>query len=291
MNRVFLAMIGIIVVAACGRVGFDPLVPESGGFVEEPIILGTFNPPWEIQSLVSDQDDADPSLSDDGKELYFTSGRNGQLDIWRATRNGVGGQWQALEPVEELNSNAREHSPMVSRNGRTMIFSRGPSGRGDLWISKRLNRSDNWSEPEPLDALNTADPEGDPSLSPSGKMIIFTRNSDIYMSMRDSLDDDWREPWLVEELSTGHSDADPFLLDEGLTVVFSSNVPGGMGKMDLYTATRKSLDQPFGDWIPIMGLNSSASDRDPWISPDGSLIIYSTFLDGDQTLVESTLME
>lgn len=92
-----------------------------------------------------------PSLSADGKTLYFVSERKGNYgknDIWKSTWK-ESGQWS--EPVNlgpTINSKDREVGPFIHPNGQTLFFAsdRTPSMGGfDIYYSNFINGQ--WTEP------------------------------------------------------------------------------------------------------------------------------------------------
>lgn len=97
---------------------------------------------WETQ----------PSLSSDGRTLYFVSNRaggKGQSDIWMS-RLQDNGEWTNPENLGEfINTKKSEMAPYIHPDGQTLYFSSdGHVGMGgmDLFVS-RLDSSGNWSEP------------------------------------------------------------------------------------------------------------------------------------------------
>jgi outer membrane protein OmpA-like peptidoglycan-associated protein len=105
--------------------------------------------------------ESQPSISPDGKTLYFSSNRKGgkgQMDIWYS-QLGDDGNWR--EPVnlgDKINTQGNEMSPFIHVDNRTLYFSSdGHTGMGgyDLFVSKR-DDSGRWGEPENLGyPLNT----------------------------------------------------------------------------------------------------------------------------------------
>ena len=89
--------------------------------------------------------EVDPSISADGRMLFFTIGANnpgsrsgyGGTEIWmtrRATKNDPWGEPVNLGPA--INSSAFEDYENVSADGSTLFFRYSPSGRyggGDIW--------------------------------------------------------------------------------------------------------------------------------------------------------------
>lgn len=69
--------------------------------------------------------DTQPSLSADGRTLYFISERPGGLggyDIWRSKR-GEDGVWGRAENLRAVNTRSNELAPFIHVNGTTLFFS------------------------------------------------------------------------------------------------------------------------------------------------------------------------
>jgi OmpA-OmpF porin, OOP family len=87
--------------------------------------------------------------------------------------------------------------------------------------------------------------QGTPSLSPDGTTIYLTRwsvvdgkkNSSLWMSRKSG--NSWGEPvMLTGDVNTaGFSFQQPFIMADGKTLYFSSNMSGGIGGFDIWTAT------------------------------------------------------
>jgi outer membrane protein OmpA-like peptidoglycan-associated protein len=108
-----------------------------------------------------------PSISPDGRTLYFVSNREGSLgrfDIWYSHRIS---DWEWTTPVnigDSINTPFNEQSPFIHFDNQTLYFaSDGHIGMGglDLYFSKRLNDT-LWSKPVNLGyPINTyADEDG-----------------------------------------------------------------------------------------------------------------------------------
>jgi hypothetical protein len=84
----------------------------------------------------------------------------------------------------------------VRSDGREVVFSSnraGTLGAQDIWTATRRSIRDPWSAPVNLgQAVNTAAAETRPSLSGSGRTLLFGRApgpegmSDIYVAVRES---------------------------------------------------------------------------------------------------------
>jgi Tol biopolymer transport system component len=78
---------------------------------------------------------------------------------------------------------------------------------------------------------------------------------------------------LLATLNTPNNDEQASLSPDELTVYFSRDE--GSGNYDLYQATRASKDVPFGNVMPVPGVNTGAQDRYPGVTADG-LTIFAT---------------
>jgi flagellar motor protein MotB len=95
-----------------------------------------------------------PSVSADGRTLYFVSNRGGGKggqDIWMSALDG-NGHWGKPVNLAEINTPDDESSPFIHLDGRTLYFaSSGWPGMGqyDLFITRK-DTAGNWSAPENL---------------------------------------------------------------------------------------------------------------------------------------------
>ncbi|MFQ5447168.1 MAG: OmpA family protein [Saprospiraceae bacterium] len=123
-----------------------------------------------------------PSLSADGRTLYFTSDRRGgqgSLDIWISCRQ-ANGRWSEPEnagPV--INTAAADQAPFIHPDGQTLYFmSKGHVGLGqyDIFLS-RLQADGKWGKPQNLGyPINTKNNEGAFFVSLDGQTAWFSSN-------------------------------------------------------------------------------------------------------------------
>ncbi len=144
--------------------------------------------------LNSGYSDKQPSVSADGKTLFFASDRpggKGGLDIWYS-RMSEEGKWQ--DPVnagDSINTPMDEQSPFIHPDGQTLYFSSEGHlsmnlGKGDIFIS-RLTGQGTWGAPENLGyPINTSDNEIGLIVNSEGNKAFFSsdrlegRGMDIY---------------------------------------------------------------------------------------------------------------
>jgi outer membrane protein OmpA-like peptidoglycan-associated protein/tetratricopeptide (TPR) repeat protein len=134
--------------------------------------VNTFN--WETQ----------PSLSSDGKTLYFVRGfkdRNGmkQQDIFQSSllEDGTWSQAQRLPDI--INTPFNEESVLIHPDGKTLYFSSdGHPGMGglDIFMSTQDDEG-NWSRPINLGyPINTEYDENSLLVGPDGEVAYFASN-------------------------------------------------------------------------------------------------------------------
>ena len=128
-------------------------------------------PGWESQ----------PSISADGRTLYFVSNRKGGYggyDIWKSNLTDKG--WSEPENLgPNVNTPYNEQSPFIHPDDSTLYFcSNGWPGMGnqDLFVS-RLAKDGKWQVPKNLGyPINTNGDESGLSLTAGGAYAFFSSN-------------------------------------------------------------------------------------------------------------------
>ena len=276
----------------------------------QTLTLGSSNPRryhFDAPPLVTElRSDApartdNPTLTADLLEIYFTSDRGGGSgDVWSARRGDVAHPFSAPAPVTEVNSSTFETSSAISADGLTLWFgSDRPGGVGttDIWVSSRANRNSPWLSPGNVVALNTTAediprPPGQHGLvMPLSSKTATAAVYQTFFAARSSEGAPFGAPVLVSELAyPDRSTVDGFLSDDGLTLFFSSaflQAPpdaaapdGGTPTADLYVAYRRSIGDTFEQTLPLVELNTAGDERDPWLTPDGKTLYFTSDRDG-----------
>jgi hypothetical protein len=166
---------------------FDGMRPGGFGYVDLWIttratksdIWGT---PVNLGDTVnSPADDWCPSLSADGLELYFTSGRaggSGLYDLWMTTRASVNDNWGTPTNLgSPLNTSSQDTCPSISPDGLVLFFASnrsGVSGPMDLFMTRRATTKDPWGPPKNLGpTVNSDAVENAPMVSADGSLLFF----------------------------------------------------------------------------------------------------------------------
>jgi hypothetical protein len=101
-----------------------------------------FGPATPVTALNdASANDIQPNVRADGLEVVLSSNRTGTLggqDLWVATRQRIEDPWSA--PVNlgaDVNTNAAETRPSLSRDGGQLLFGRapGPEGMSDIYLA------------------------------------------------------------------------------------------------------------------------------------------------------------
>ncbi|WP_457130908.1 OmpA family protein [Mucilaginibacter sp. UYNi724] len=126
--------------------------------------------------------EAQPSISADGRTLYFVSNRKGGYggyDIWKSTLSDKG--WGVPENMgPEINTPYDEQSPFIHPDDSTFYFcSNGWPGMGnkDLFVS-RLGKDGKWGKPDNLGyPINSSGDENGLTLTANGSYAFFSSNN------------------------------------------------------------------------------------------------------------------
>ena len=83
--------------------------------------------------------------------------------------------------------------------------------------------------------------------------------------------------------------ADAFLTRDGLTIYFAHS-QNSLG--DIYVAHRATKEAPFGTPQLLPGINTTADERDPWVSPPPETVLFFTSnRDGVLNIYQATLVQ
>ena len=253
----------------------------------------SFSQPVNMSFLNSDNLDAEPTFSADGRTVYFNcharEGRSGS-DI--CVTHFVESTWSEPIVVKEVSSdNYSDFEPLLSPDGSQLfIMSDRPGGKGsmDLWVS---NRTDNgWSTPVNLEGpFNT--PYMDHCIYFTGEnweIAYWTSTrpggygaNDIWSS--EKVNGVWQDavnlgPNVNSEFDEHHS----LPSEDGRSLYITATLEEGFGGEDIYVS---HLDSD-GTWTELVNLgpeiNTATSDRCPAFSPDFSLFYFDSERSGGQ---------
>lgn len=145
---------------------------------------GSWSAPQNLGPAINtSQWESQPSLSPDGKTLFFVRGKNGRdesTDIYYSTL-GENRQWTEAKPLSDVvNTPYREATPFMYFDNKTLFFaSDGHPGFGDMDFFYTIRHSDSsWSKPVNLGfPLNTSAEEFSLIIGPDGSVGYFASDS------------------------------------------------------------------------------------------------------------------
>lgn len=149
---------------------------KEGDFWTMPVNLG---PPINTPAFESQ-----PSISSDGKTLYFCSNRKGGqggIDIWFSSRSDDGQWGSPINLGATINTKEYEQSPFIHPDNATLYFSsNGHPGMGDadLYFSRKDSPAiggGNWGTPANLGyPINTQNNESSLIVTTNGEHAYFS---------------------------------------------------------------------------------------------------------------------
>ena len=217
-----------------------------------------FGPGESLGSLLnSPAFDGSPTVSGDETELFFTSERKAQEDLFVSSRPSREAAWR-----EPMNLGAPIDDPMagdfslrLSSDGKELYFASNRSGgfgKADMYVASRASRQHPWGPATNLGRrLNTEAFEAFPTPSADGTMLYFNRStmfdsqdSDIWMSTRAGPEHQWSVPQRAPGgINSDRAEFSPSLSTDGKTLYFASQRGGNI---DVWVSTRGDRSQEWG---------------------------------------------
>ena len=283
MRFAALSLIGVLALVGCSYECDDETVEA------QPSVTG----PWLGQEppgteptlfLATALAERDTAWTPDGKQLFYSLYERNRGVI--LTRSEGPDGW--TEPVFAVfSSEYSELEPFITHDGAWLYFvSKRPllgetePGEWDIW---RLPRTETgWGDPEILpEPVNNEHKEFYPSLTTSGD-LYFTSDrpgglggEDIWWA--EWTGDSWAEPEnLGPAVNSPGPEFNSLIAPDGSWLIFGTMREGDVGGGDMHIAFRG----PDGEFLPAVNMgepvNSTAIDYCPALSPDGSILFFSS---------------
>lgn len=206
--------------------------------------------------------DGMPSISADGKTLYFVSNRKGSkggsYDIWYSIYDTDMEEWGTAQNFKEINTKFDDLCPYLAPDGLTLFFSTNgfedSFGGLDLYMIKFDKTNNKWGAPANLgEPFNTALNERYISFDGTGTKMVFSRNDALTQTIKEVFYSADVEPYFTPVQSfnvnvvSGETGAPVFVNIIGKTAkkrIFSSN-----GNSTRVFITEKDFD--FADYLDL----------------------------------------
>jgi len=192
---------------------------------------------------------------------------------------------------DTINSVYSDHSPVISANEKTLIFtSRRAGGTSDnltiegdyyedIYVSYKKDEK-NWTTPVSISKnINTQTHEASIGLTADGQTILIYKDvngGDIYYSNLEG--DDWTFPLpMGSDINTPNYETSACLSPDGNTLYFvSDRKEGSLGGKDIWKCTKL----PNGKWGLAQNvgapINTIYDEESPFIHPSGNVLFFSS---------------
>ncbi len=244
-----------------------------------------FNPRPVGEGVNSPSDEYLPALTADGSTMIFTR-RDDYDENFYASTLQPDGSWGKAQYLEGVNTTQNEGAETISADGSWLVFTAcnrrddGSQGSCDLYWSQQKDGA--WTRAVPFSsAINSRDWDGQPSISPDGRMLFFSSNrpggyggKDLWFTIRQP-NGRWTTPEnLGPEINSRGDEQTPFIHPDGQTLYFTSDGLPGMGENDLYFVRRTadgSWGKPENLGYPV---NTKAEEGTLTVSLDGKTAYF-----------------
>jgi len=230
------------------QVGFDLFVSN----LEQDGLWSKATNEGALAALNSRYDDRAPSLTADGKTIFFSStrpGGQGGMDIYMS--NLENGQW--TKPVNlggRLNSPSDDEMPGCTPDGKAIYFGStraGGFGGMDIWLTTLQDGK--WTEPVNLGpTVNSPYNDTGPTLAEEQTLFFSSYRSgglgdkDIWYTVK--VNGQWAKPINPgAPINSLELDGCPTFSSDLTTFYFASGRAGGVGLQDIYIAPMKRIRQ------------------------------------------------
>jgi len=254
-----------------------------------------------------------PTVSADGRTLYFVSDRPGSKptkdgtpshDFWATRKNDrldtvftTPFNIDITTHLGEFGVNTINHegAASIAADRQSLYFTAcgRPDGLGDCDIYKTTIEGDRWGRPINLGRnVNSANFDSQPSIAPDQSRIYFVstrrgpnsdgknvrKNMDIWYSDWDYDLEEWKPTQNLEQINTRGTEVSPFIAADNQTLFFASDsYKPNYGGLDFYV-TR--YDPTSNTWSPPENLgnqiNTSQDEQFITLPASGDIIYFSS---------------
>lgn len=203
-----------------------------------------------------------------------------------------------IENMSLFNSKESDFSPTFSDKKNTSLYftstregsmgGKTDVGTGQLHsdiFETKLDKNGKWSTPTPLpEPINSVFNQGACDVSRKGDFMIFTRCGEdkkkqvkcqLYVSKKTG--PNWGAletvPFEIDSFQFRH----PALSPDGNTLYFSSNMPGGLGKYDIWKSDFDKKSKNWGQPVNLgAAVNTPYNEGYPYVHSDGKTLYFAS---------------
>ncbi len=265
----------------CAVLGLLLLIPVA--LFSQPTSIG---PPITTPGLY----EFNPCLTSNGRTIIYESSFDANDRPILEISNQKTGTWSKPDEVTGAFHTIVSHSSnggyFLNSNGNILLFhSKLPKsfGHSDIWIMEK-NALGAWTKAQNIGTpINSTQPEIDPSISPDGKYLFFTRISSkektpsgypcgkIFVSENNGKA--WTTPIQMPAPINMGCECAGRMLDDNKTFLFASMRNGGVGGYDIYK-TIKQTDTTWTEPVPYSFINTAKDDKYVSVPAQGNMIYF-----------------
>jgi Tol biopolymer transport system component len=299
-----IAIIVLIAIAGCGRLGFDPSMTGDGGidagsdgcwagWRERTVQLGA---PARIDELSTSSDEHNPFIASDLRTLYFGRGPSNSRELLVAYRDGPGASFGPPTTVVSLASTSDEGRVTLTADQLTAVFAStraGGAGGNDLWLATRTTTAVDFGAPGRglLLQVNTNVDDVDPGLTGDGLILMYVSDigggQHILVARRSGIDQPFGAPTQLTELDTLPSPSDPAISWDERVLLFTAGATADAN--ELYYTTRADGSMSFDAPLLLTSVNSTFLERDVAVSADGCEVFFVSARSGNLDLYHASV--
>ena len=220
-----------------------------------------------------------PFLTEDGLTLLFASNRDGDFNLYSASRPSLQDPFDPPAPLSSLNSSENETAIAITGDGLVALIAsnRAPGTLGglDLWSASRPALDAPFSPPANLgEPINTSLNDETPWMSADGLRVYYSYKAasiDIGLITRPAIDQPFAAPSELAGVNSERIDIDPALSHDERTIIFASD--RAIESLDLWVATRAEPELEFTQPKPLSLLNTDTNEFAPFLA-EGECALY-----------------
>ncbi len=227
-------------------------------------------------------------FSPDMRDVFFNDIRAGGIgghDIFTAHRDDVASPFGAATRLDSVNSPSDDVVPSVTGDGLSMIFESSRTGSFGMFSASRgapTSPFGNVVQVTTLGAISI-----DPFVLENGGVLYYRAavGNKAKIARATLGGGGFANGVLVDSVNSAEDDTAPVLTPDELTIFFASTRGGGQD--DIWTATRASVNEPFGAPTNVMELNTAGREVPSFVSADGCTLFFDR-IDGGVTPLMAT---
>lgn len=291
-----------IVLAGCGRVGFDrdgehdaSTVTGDGTIADAPppqplcTNWSAFGAPVSLSAMNTNALEWAPIGSSDGLTLVFSRGNTASsMNVWMATRMSTTAAFGNPVELTALSTAGSDDDGYLSSDRLEIFFDRGQPGTSTIYVSKRMTPSDVFGTPTAVTMTGFSGDNWAPALADGDRTLYFnTRQTgpvQIAWATRPTRADPFVYQGILNQLSPGNEVGFPAPSADGHELFFQM-----FGSpIQVWVARRANTSDPFGAGSHVTETSSSNGDGDPGLSADGTALYFASTRGGNMDLWSAT---